>query len=154
MAKEYRVGERYYLPVRVREIMDDTYTYPVRFEFENGNGCMDGMNAIKSDPNLLLNAEEVAENLDRIARSILEEYSKNAETRIKELETERDVLKAQLQKAQESIDYNNEVEKNRTKYANEQQVTIYRKNKVIDVLTEKIVALEMMLDEEREKHNG
>lgn len=60
MAKEYRVGERYYLPVRVREIMDDTYTYPVRIEFENGNGCMDGMNAIKGNPDLLLNAEEVA----------------------------------------------------------------------------------------------
>lgn len=60
MAKEYKVGERYYLPVRVMEIMDDTYTYPVRIEFENGNGCMGGMNAIKSNPDLLLNAEEVA----------------------------------------------------------------------------------------------
>ena len=59
MAKEYKVGERYYLPVRVMEIMDDTYAYPVRIEFENGNGCMDGMNAIKSDPSLLLTAYEV-----------------------------------------------------------------------------------------------
>ena len=146
MAKEYRVGERYYLPVRVREIMDNTYTYPVRFEFENGNGCMDGMNAIKSDPNLLLNAEEVAENLDRIARSTLEEYSKNAETRIKELEAERDALKAQLQNAQETIDYNRMLAESRAKHEEEKTATIYRKNKIIDILLDKIVALETELE--------
>ena len=71
MAENYKVGEKYFLPVRVFEVMDDiTYAYPVRIEFENGNGCMDGRNAIKGNPNLLLTAEEVAE------------------TRIKELEAE------------------------------------------------------------------
>ena len=60
MAEIYEVGKDYYLPVSVIEIMDSTYTYPVRIEFENGNGCMDGRNAIKGNPNLLLTAEEIA----------------------------------------------------------------------------------------------
>jgi hypothetical protein len=67
MAENYEVGKTYYLPVRVREIMDDiTYAYPVRIEFENGNGCMDGRNAIKGNPGLLLTEDDIIANNARI----------------------------------------------------------------------------------------
>lgn len=58
MAKNYKVWEKYYLPVGVNEI-DNGYLYPVRVVFNNGNGTNEGHNAIKNMPDLLLTAEEV-----------------------------------------------------------------------------------------------
>ena len=59
MAKEYEVGEKYYLPVGVKEI-DSGYLYSVRIVFNNGDGNNEGHNAIKNEPDLLMTAGEVA----------------------------------------------------------------------------------------------
>jgi chromosome segregation ATPase len=93
MVKEYAVGEKYYLPVRVREIMDDTYTYPVRIGFENGNGCMDGKNAVKGIPGILLTAEDIATAINTENEDALAELkSRNAELEalLKEVMATRD----------------------------------------------------------------
>jgi chromosome segregation ATPase len=87
MAENYEVGKSYYLPVWVYEVMDDTYAYPVRFEFGKGNGC--NTNAIENKPNLLLTAGEVVKenDLDTLLRD--------------EVVTENNKLKARVASLQE-----------------------------------------------------
>lgn len=87
MAENYKVGENYYLPVKVYEIMDGAYAYPIRFEFGKGNGC--NTNAIENEPNLLLTASEIAANFH---------YRKNIEKeeRLAALEKENTDLKEQV----------------------------------------------------------
>ena len=88
MAKEYKAGDRYYLPVCVNEI-DSGYLYPVRIVFNNGDGNNEGHNAIKNEPDLLLTATEIAENgLGRRCGECLPMYD--------EVVAERDNLKADL----------------------------------------------------------
>ena len=98
MAKEYKVGDRYYLPV---EITDTDYDkeFPVQFDYFDGR---DHCNESVKD-GVLLTAEEVADDIDLIARSTLERYSEKAQEKIKELEAENRKLKQQLADANELL---------------------------------------------------
>ena len=151
MAKEFKVGDMYYLPVRVREIMDDTYTYPVRFEFENGNGCMDGRNAVKSNPNLLLTTEEIAgpfkTKADAMTVTADSLHKENDELRAKLAEFKETVGKQsdKLRELQARIVELNEVNsslgENRDALNNEAAVhmtSIHNLQVAVEVLAEKI----------------
>lgn len=94
MAKEYKEGDRYYLPVCVNEI-DSGYLYSVRIAFNNGDGNNEGHNAIKNEPDLLLTAEEITEK--RLGRAFSECYPTFEELKAKvaKLEAENDKLKAE-----------------------------------------------------------
>jgi len=60
MAKEYKVGEKYYLPVTVKE-NDTDHRYPITLEFVDceSRNTTDSAN-IADEPDLLLTAEDIA----------------------------------------------------------------------------------------------
>lgn len=157
MAENYEVGKTYYMPVRVYGVMDSTYTYPVRIEFEIGNGCMDGKGAVKSDPGLLFTAYEVYLcNVTALKEEITTLKSENARLskQNEELGTKADDLEAELQNAKAAIDRWREIENHNTSYIDKQTQAINRKDKEIEILIDRITKLEAELAEEREKNNG
>ena len=94
MAKEYKVGERYYLPVTVKDGIGTSYNYPIVLEFVDceGRDTTDTI-CIADEPDLLLTAEDIAmvintENEDALA----ELKSRNAELEalLKEVMATRD----------------------------------------------------------------
>lgn len=144
MAENYEVGRTYYLPVRVYDVMDSTYTYPVRFEFENGSGCMDGKNALKSDPGLLFTAYEVYLcNVTALKEEIatLKSENERLSKQNEELGTKVDELEAELNNAKALNEFAVKTEQNREKLIAEQRELMKKYSVVIDVLIDKIVAL-------------
>lgn len=61
MAKEYKVGENYYLPVSVSHVYDGDHSYPISIVFNNGVST--STTIIADEPDLLLTAEEIISNI-------------------------------------------------------------------------------------------
>lgn len=97
MAKKYKIGDRYYLPVVVSDVVN-TFIRMTYLDGVNNNPLM-----INDRPDLLLTAEEVAENVDTIARATLEEYTEKAERKIRSLEQQLADAKENLSDAQEKV---------------------------------------------------
>jgi chromosome segregation ATPase len=169
MAYNYEEGGRYYLPVVVDEVDEDA-DYPVNVSFLDGSAGE--YVRIMDKPGLLLKANEIIdantihaqdndktgyEELKKRYEGVLENATemsaeiKELKASVTELKAERDALKAQLQNAQETIDYNKMLAESRAKHEEEKTATIYLKNKIIDILLDKIVALETELEG---KNNG
>ena len=145
MAENYEVGKTYYLPVRVYDVMDSTYTYPVRIEFEIGNGCMDGKAAVKSDPGLLFTAYEVYLcNVTALKEEIATLKSENARLskQNEELGAKVDKLEVELNGARSVNEFAVKTEQTREKLIGEQRELIKKYGMVIDILLDKITALE------------
>ena len=102
MAKEYKVGEKYYLPVTVKSICPG-YKYPIDLEFIDSNwGDTEDSISIADEPDLLLIAEDIAMVINTERDDALEELkSRNAE-----LET---LLKEVMATRDEAIKQNNEL---------------------------------------------
>ena len=144
MAENYEVGRTYYLPVRVYDVMDSTYTYPVRIEFEIGNGCMDGKGAVKSDPGLLFTAYEVYLcNVTALKEEITTLKSENARLskQNEELGTKVDSLEVELNNARSVNEFAVKTEQTSKKLIEEQRGLIKKYGMVIDILLDKITAL-------------
>ena len=155
MAKKYTVGDRYYLPVTVSDVVN-TFIKLAYLDGVNNDSLM-----INDMPDLLLTAEEIAANVH---------YRRNRErdNRLEELERENqelknengkltakvDDLEAGLQNAKAAIDRWREIENHNTSYIDKQTQAINRKDKEIEILIDRITKLEAELAEEREKHNG
>ena len=181
MAENYKVGEKYFLPVTVYvDRSDEGGDFPVGIKYFDGKA--DIRDYIQDEPGVLMTVGEIIdaniiqardndktgyEELKKRYEGVLNnatEMSDEIKTlkfenerlskKNEELGTKVNDLEAELQNAQKSIDYNNKMEKSRTRLVDGQTLTIYRKDKTINILIDKIVSLEMMLDEEREKHNG
>ena len=145
MAKEYKAGERYYLPVTVKSILDGGYKYPVGIEFVDSEGYeTTEETAIANEPDLLLTGYEVYECQvtalkDEIAtlKSENERLSKQNE----ELGTKVDGLETELENAKSLNEFAVKVEQNMTKQVAEQRELMKKYSVVIDVLIDKITAL-------------
>ncbi len=109
MAKEYKVGERYYLPVAISSI-DPGYQYPIELVFVDcgGRDTTDTV-LISDEPDLLLTAEEIyasrkmADEIDHIEDMLdygRQKYDEIAELKAKvaKLEAENATLAAELEK--------------------------------------------------------
>lgn len=174
MAKEYKVGERYYLPVTVKDGIGTSYNYPVVLEFVDceGRDTTDTI-CIANEPDLLLTADEIIDA--KIGRTRFEEIKKRYDSDVAELggeiktlkyENERlskqneelgakaDDLEAELQNAKAAIDRWREIENHNTRYIDKQTQATNRKDKEIEILIDRITKLEAELAEEREKKNG
>jgi len=68
MAKEYKVGEKYYLPVTVEKVTDGNYGVTIGFD----DGAGEDTTLIGNDPDLLLTADEITEK--RLGRAFSECY--------------------------------------------------------------------------------
>ena len=102
MAKEYKVGEKYYLPVTINNIYAG-HNYPICIEFVDSNGrdTSDTI-CIADDPDLLLTAEDIALVINTERDEALAELkSRNAE-----LEA---LLKEVMATRDEAIKQNNEL---------------------------------------------
>lgn len=161
MAKNYGVGEKYYLPVTVKEI-NPGYQFPIDLEFTDcdGRDTTDSVR-ITDDPDLLLTAEEIAadihfrKNREKEARlEELERENQELKSENDKLTAKVDDLEADLQNAKAAIDNYHEVEHRRAGYTDKQTQAINRKDKEIEILIDRITKLEAELAEEREKHNG
>ena len=144
MAENYEVGRTYYLPVRVYDVMDSTYTYPVRIEFEIGNGCMDGKGAVKSDPGLLFTAYEVYLcNVTALKEEIatLKSENERLSKQNEELGTKVDSLEVELNNARSVNEFAVKTEQTSKKLIEEQRGLIKKYGMVIDILLDKITAL-------------
>ena len=145
MAKEYKAGERYYLPVTVKSILDGGYKYPVGIEFVDSEGYeTTEETAIANEPDLLLTGYEVYECQvtalkDEIAtlKSENERLSKQNE----ELGTKVDDLEAGINNATRIADNAVETAQNKEKLIAEQRELMKKYSVVIDVLIDKITAL-------------
>ena len=94
MAKEYKVGEKYYLPVTVKDSIGTNYKYPIALEFVDCEGydTTDTI-CIADEPDLLLTAEDIAMVINTERDDALEELkSRNAELEalLKEVMATRD----------------------------------------------------------------
>lgn len=164
MAKEYKVGEKYYLPVTVEEVVNTNHG--VKIGFEDGAGK--DTTRICDEPDILLTEYEIASKV-RYRRNI------EQENRLAELEAENDLLKANKAALSEKNDELETtvselsvlVDKLRREMAQREElwgnvsnnndiakVNLNRLCKQREVLTDRIIALEAELEEEREKHNG
>lgn len=112
MAKEYPVGAKMYLPVWVTAMESDVKVKPdgtevktdARFAYTYAYGESRREGYVRyGQPDRLLTAEEVAENVDLIARSTLEEYTEKAERKIRSLEQQLADAKENLSDAQEKV---------------------------------------------------
>ena len=102
MAKNYGVGEKYYLPVTVKEI-NPGYQYPIDLEFTDCDG-RDTTDTVRiaDEPDLLLTAEDIAAVINTERDDALAELkSRNAE-----LEA---LLKEVMATRDEAIQQNNEL---------------------------------------------
>lgn len=104
MAKEYNVGDRLYLPVWVTEKETNVMMGPdksttitdAKFSYAYWHGKTGEGKVRYGEEGLLLTAEEVADKIDLIARSTLDEYSEKAQRKI-------ETLTKQLEEANETI---------------------------------------------------
>ncbi len=126
MAKEYKVGERYYLPVTVSSIAPG-YQYPIELMFVDCDE-RDTTDTVRiaDEPELLLTAEDIAMVINTERDDALEELkSRNAELEalLKEVTATRDEA---IRQNDELITKNNELEDancNLTKACSEWQIT-------------------------------
>lgn len=95
MAKKYEVDGKYFLPVTVFTT-DARSINPIGVQYVFAGNGNKGTTYLDDYPDLLLTAEEVAENVDTIARSTLDEYSEKAQRKI-------EALTKQLEEANETI---------------------------------------------------
>jgi len=156
MAKNYEVGEKYYLPVKVYEVVNTNYG--VKISFEDGAG--EDTTRICDMPDVLLTAEEIIDA--KIGRTRFEEIKERYERDVVELggeiktlkyENERiskqneelgakvDELEAELNNAKALNEFAVKTEQNREKLIAEQRELMKKYSLVIDVLIDKIVAL-------------
>jgi len=144
MAKNYEVGEKYYLPVKVEEVVNTNYG--VKISFEDGAG--EDTTRICDMPDVLLTAYEIASKV-RYRRNV------EQENRLEELEKENKELKDENGKLTANVDdleagINNatriadnavETAQNKEKLITEQRELINKYGMVIDILLDKITAL-------------
>ena len=145
MAKEYKKGDKYYLPVIVDEILYEG-KYPVKLTFLDGGGG-DSV-GIADKPNLLLTATEIAENVhfrrNRERDNRLEELEKkNLELKAEneKLSAKVDNLETELNSARSVNEFAVKTEQTREKLIGEQRELIRKYGMVIDILLDKITAL-------------
>ena len=145
MAKEYKKGDKYYLPVIVDEIVYGD-NYPVKLTFLDGGGG-DSV-GIADKPNLLLTATEIAENVhfrrNRERDNRLEELEKkNLELKAEneKLSAKVDNLETELNSARSVNEFAVKTEQTREKLIGEQRELIRKYGMVIDILLDKITAL-------------
>lgn len=161
MAKEYKIGEKYYLPVTVKDGIGTSYNYPVVLEFVDceGRDTTDTI-CIANEPDLLLTADEIID--EKIGRTRFEEIKKRYDSDVAELggeiktlkyENERlskqneelgakvDELEAKLEDARHVNDYAVETAQNKENLIKEQRELMKKYSVVIDVLIDKITAL-------------
>ena len=103
MAKEYKVGERYYLPVTVKDGIGTSYNYPIVLEFVDceGRDTTDTI-CIADEPDLLMTAEDIVAVINTERDDALAELkARNAE-----LEA---LLKEVMATRDEAIKQNNEL---------------------------------------------
>ena len=125
MAKEYKVGERYYLPVTVKSILDGGYKYPVGVEFVDSDGYdSTEETAIGNEPDLLLTADEIATEINTERAEIMESLGKQN----LELSKQNEELSARVEELTDLTNY----------YIAERQ----RNNLNIRLLLDKIAELE------------
>ncbi len=97
MAKEYKVGEKYYLPVEVIGIKNGDYMFPVEFKFYDGDECY--TESMCNKPDILLTAEEVyasrkmADEIDHIEDML--DYGRQKYDEIAELKAKVAKLEAE-----------------------------------------------------------
>jgi predicted RNase H-like nuclease (RuvC/YqgF family) len=144
MAKNYEVGEKYYLPVKVYEVVNTNYG--VKISFEDGAG--EDTTRICDMPDVLLTASEIAAKV-RYRRNV------EQENRFEELERENqelkeengkltanvDALEAELNNAKALNEFAVKTEQTREKLIAEQRELMKKYSLVIDVLIDKITAL-------------
>ena len=157
MAKEYKVGERYYLPVTVKSICPG-YKYPIELMFIDSNyGDTDDEISVADEPDLLLTSDEIATDINTERAEVMETLGKqNLELskQNEELGTKVDDLEAELNNAKAAIDRWREIENHNTSYIDKQTRASNRKDKEIEILIDRITKLEAELAEERERKNG
>jgi cell division protein FtsB len=148
MAKNYEVGEKYYLPVTVKEI-NPGYQYPIDLEFTDCDS-RDTTDEIRitDDPDLLLTAEEIAadihfrKNREKEARfEELERENQELKNENGKLTAKVDDLEAELTNARHVNEYAVETAQNKEKLIAEQRELIKKYGMVIDILLDKITAL-------------
>ena len=125
MAKEYKVGERYYLPVTVQSILDCGCKYPVGIEFVDSDGYnTTEETAVGNEPDLLLTADEIATDINTERAEIMEGLGKQN----LELSKQNEELSARVEELTDLTNY----------YIAERQ----RNNLNICLLLDKIAELE------------
>ena len=148
MAKNYGVGEKYYLPVTVKEI-NPGYQYPIDLEFTDCDS-RDTTDEIRitDDPDLLLTAEEIAadihfrKNREKEARfEELEKENQELKDENGKLTAKVDELETELNNAKGLNEFAVKTEQTREKLIAEQREIMKKYNVVIDILIDKIVAL-------------
>ena len=148
MAKNYGVGEKYYLPVTVKEI-NPGYQYPIDLEFTDCDS-RDTTDEIRitDDPDLLLTAEEIAadihfrKNREKEARfEELEKENQELKNENGKLTAKVDELETELNNAKGLNEFAVKTEQTREKLIAEQREIMKKYNVVIDILIDKIVAL-------------
>lgn len=93
MAKEYKVGEKYYLPVTVERIVEGEFGVTLSYaDGDEGDTAL-----IWNAPDLLLTAEDIIAKSGLVGKSTYDEYTEKAERRIRELEAECEKWKATAQ---------------------------------------------------------
>ena len=143
MAKEYKVGERYYLPVTISSIAPG-YQYPIELLFVDCDG-RDTTDAVRiaDEPELLLTAEDIATVINTERDDALEELkSRNAE-----LEA---LLKEVMATRDEAIRQNNELIAENKKLkdgADKLKDTLVDRTKDVQHLTEENAKLKTDLDQ-------
>jgi hypothetical protein len=121
MAKEYKEGEKYYLPVVVDEVLYEG-KYPVKLTFVDGGGG-DSV-GIADEPNLLLTADEIATDINTERAEVME----NLGNHNLELSKQNEELSARVEELTDLTNY----------YMAERQ----RNNLNIRLLLDKIAELE------------
>lgn len=125
MAKEYKIGEKYYLPVTVKSILDGGYKYPVGIEFVDSDGYdTTEETAVGNEPDLLLTADEIATDINTERAEIMESLGKQN----LELSKQNEELSARVEELTDLTNY----------YMAERQ----RDNLNIRLLLDKIAELE------------
>lgn len=138
MAKNYKIGENYYLPVSVSAVVN-TFINLVSFDGVNDYHLM-----INDMPDLLLTADEIATDINTERAEVMETLGKqNLELskQNEELSAKVDDLEADLENARSVNEFAVKTEQTREKLIKEQRELIHKYGVVIDVLIDKIVAL-------------
>ena len=124
MAKEYKVGEKYYLPVTIKSICPG-YKYPIELGFIDSNLCdTDDTTSIADEPDVLLTSDEIATTINTERAEIMETLGKQN----LELSKQNEELSARVEELTDLTNY----------YIAERQ----RNNLNIRLLLDKIAELE------------
>ena len=151
MAKNYKVGENYYLPVRVSDVVN-AFIKLAYLDGVNNDHLM-----INDMPNLLLTADEIATDINTERAEVMEALGKQnielskqndeLETTVSELSVLVNNLRkeiAQREEGWDNVSRNNDIA----------MVNLNRLCKQREILTDRIITLEAELEAEREKNNG